>query len=270
MENYPRFEFSDPLGSDPLEFFAKHGFLHFNNFISRETVSDIRAEIRTIEEKFVERQVEKINGVPIKYGTDVDGRKIIQRFPFSSQQSPLLGEFLQDPRFQSLFPLLGDDAENPRVGHNEKDGLVVNHYINTELSKFIRMGWHTDCLRDVFYGKKIMPMLNVGIHLTDAKPGQGGLRILPGTHKQTIFGVLFKKPYFLDHRPDKNEVGLQTRAGDLTVHDGRLWHRVAQSTVMGEQSRRQVMYVPIISGAYAIKDEKSPTLIYQHFQNMVR
>jgi ectoine hydroxylase-related dioxygenase (phytanoyl-CoA dioxygenase family) len=132
------------------------------------------------------------------------------------------------------------------------------------------MGWHTDCLRDVFYGKKIMPMLNVGIHLTDAKPGQGGLRILPGTHKQTIFGVLFKKPYFLDPRPDKNEVGLQTRAGDLTVHDGRLWHRVAQSTVMGEQSRRQVMYVPIISGAYGIKNEKSPTLIYQHFQNMVR
>lgn len=270
MENYPRFEFSDPLGSDPLEFFAKHGFLHFNNFISRETVSDIREEIRVIEDKFVARQVEKINGVPIKYGTDVDGRKIIQRFPFSSQQSLLLNEFLQDPRFQALFPLLGDDAENPRIGHNEKDGLVINHYINTELSKFIRMGWHTDCLRDVFYGKKIMPMLNVGIHLTDAKPGQGGLRILPGTHKQTILGVLFKKPYFLDHRPDKNEVGLQTRAGDLTVHDGRLWHRVAQSTVMGEQSRRQVMYVPIISGAYAIKDEKSPTLIYQHFQNMVR
>src|SRR5689334_24835867 len=113
MENYPRFELSDALGREPLGFLAKHGFLHFNNFISRETVSDIRAEIRVIEDRFVEKQVEKINGVPIKYGTDVDGRKIIQRFPFSSQQSPLLSEFIQDPRFQSLFPLLGDDAENP-------------------------------------------------------------------------------------------------------------------------------------------------------------
>jgi len=270
MENYPRFEFTDPLGREPLDFFARYGFLHFSNFMSRETVTSIRSEIRLIDEKFVELNIEKINGVPVKYGVDIDGRKFIQRFPFSSQQSPMLQELIQDPRFRSLFPLLGDEAENPRVGHNEKDGLVINHYINTESSKFTRMGWHTDCLRDIFYGKKIMPMLNVGIHLTDAVPGQGGLRILPGTHKQTIFGVLFKKPYFLDHRPDKNEVGLQTRAGDLTVHDGRLWHRVAQSTITGEQSRRQVMYLPIISGTYAIKNENSPTLIYQHFQKLLR
>ncbi|MBL0745332.1 hypothetical protein [Chryseolinea lacunae] len=56
----------------------------------------------------------------------------------------------------------------------------------------------------------------------------------------------------------------------MEVHDGRLWHPVAQATILGEQSRRQVMHIPIISGAYAIKHEKSPTLMYQHFQNLVR
>jgi hypothetical protein len=65
-------------------------------------------------------------------------------------------------------------------------------------------------------------------------------------------------------------MGLTTKAGDLTIHDGRLWHRVAQSSIVGEQSRRQVMYVPIICGEVAIKNEKSKTLFYQRFQNMVK
>jgi len=37
------------------------------------------------------------------------------------------------------------------------------------------MGWHTNALRDVFLGRKIMPMLNVGIHLDDQEPCNGGL-----------------------------------------------------------------------------------------------
>jgi hypothetical protein len=268
--NNRSFEFSGELTAAQLDSFEKKGFLHFRNFISPETVALFKSEMRSIEQKWMDEGLEKINGVPIKYGVDVDGSKIVQRFAFGSQHSKVFFNFLRDPRFKALFPLLGEGAENPRVGENEKDGLVINHYINTEESKFIRMGWHTDCLRDVFYGKKIMPMLNVGIHLTDAVGDGSGLRLLPGTHKQKILSLLFKKPYFLDHRPDKNEIGIETKAGDLTVHDGRLWHRVAQSSIIGEKSRRQVMYIPLISGATVIKNEKSPTLFYQRFQNIVR
>lgn len=270
LRNYPVFEFTGPLTAEQVNFFEDYGFLHFRNFINPETVALFQREMKAIEKKWVDNNVEKVNGVPIKYGNDVDGSRIVQRFAFSSQHSDVLHEFLQDPRFEFLFPLLGPHATNPRMGENEKDGLVINHYINTETSNFSRMGWHTDCLRDVFYGKRIMPMLNVGVHLTDAIPNNGGLRILPGTHKQNLLNLLFKKRYFLDHNPDKNEMGLTTKAGDLTIHDGRLWHRVAQSSIVGEQSRRQVMYVPIICGEVAIKNEKSKTLFYQRFQNMVK
>lgn len=265
LRNFPIFEFSSPLTPEQIDFFETYGFLHFRNFITQETVSLFRREMKEIEKKWVENNIEKVNGVPIKYGQDVDGSRIVQRFAFSSQHSDVLHEFLQDPRFPALYPLLGAGAHNPRMGENEKDGLVINHYINTENSNFSRMGWHTDCLRDVFYGKKIMPMLNVGVHLTDAIENNGGLKILPGTHKQNLFNLLFKKRYFFDHNPDKNEIGLKTKAGDLTIHDGRLWHRVAQSSIVGEQSRRQVMYVPIICGELAIKNEKSKTQLYQRF-----
>lgn len=270
LKDYPRFEFSSPLTAEQVDFFEEYGFLHFKNFINHDTVELFKREMKAIEQNWIEQNVEKVNGVPIKYGFDVDGKKIVQRFAFSSQHSAILHEFLQDPRFQALFTLLGPQAENPRVGENEKDGLVINHYINTNISSFTKMGWHTDCLRDVFYGKKIMPMLNVGVHLTDAVENNGGLKLLPGTHKQNLFNLLFKKRYFFDHDPDKNEIGLKTSAGDLTVHDGRLWHRVAQSSIVGEKSRRQVMYVPVICGEFAIKNENSKTLFYQRFQKLVK
>jgi ectoine hydroxylase-related dioxygenase (phytanoyl-CoA dioxygenase family) len=270
LRNYPIFDFTSTLTAEQIDFFEEYGFLHFRNFINPETVSLFKREMKSIEQKWVEGKVEKVNGVPLKFGIDVDGSRIVQRFAFSSQHSDVLREFLQDPRFQALYPLLGAGAINPRIGENEKDGLVINHYINLVTSTFTRMGWHTDCLRDVFYGKKIMPMLNVGVHLTDAVENNGGLRILPGTQKQNLVNLLFKKGYFYDHKPDKNEIGLKTKAGDLTIHDGRLWHRVAQSSITGEQSRRQVMYVPVICGAYAIKDENSKTLFYQRFYNIVK
>lgn len=113
-------------------------------------------------------------------------------------------------------------------------------------------------------------MLNVGVHLTDAVPNNGGLKILAGTHKQSLFKLLFRKRYFTDHNPDENEMSLITKAGDLTIHDGRLWHRVEQSHLIGEASRRQVMYVPVICGEYMIKDENSKTQIYQRFGKLAK
>jgi ectoine hydroxylase-related dioxygenase (phytanoyl-CoA dioxygenase family) len=266
--NYPLFTLLEKLTSEQVDFFERYGFLHFKSFLNQSSVTEIIKASEDVQEKWVKENREKVNGVPIKYGSDIDGRKIVQRFAFASKFSPTLQELLQDSRFKALFPLL--QSYNERVGENEKDGLVINHYINTDTSKFTKMGWHTDCLRDVFYGKKIMPMLNVGIHLDNSSPANGGLRLIPGSHKQKLLSLLFKKKYFLDHKPDKDEIGLTVQAGDLTVHDGRLWHRVALSPLKGESSRRRVMYVPVIGGDYKLKDEESPTLLYQKFSKLVK
>ncbi|MNY38817.1 hypothetical protein D3C86_1734620 [compost metagenome] len=82
--------------------------------------------------------------------------------------------------------------------------------------------------------------------------------------------MLFRKKYFLDTKPDPAEVAIVPEAGDLTIHDGRLWHRVAQSSVVGEESRRRVIYLPIIAGKYEPKHEKSPTAFYQRFAGLVK
>ena len=58
-----------------------------------------------------------------------------------------------------------------------------------------------------------------------------------------MFRKTYYKTYYKDVFDDPDEVAIETEAGDLTVHDGRMWHRVAQSLLTGEASRRRVMYV---------------------------
>ncbi|KAA9333156.1 phytanoyl-CoA dioxygenase family protein [Hymenobacter busanensis] len=267
--DYPRFALTTgQLSAEQRAFFQRYGFLHFRRFIEPDTVRALLRATEDVQRRWLADGVTKVNGVPIKYGHDVDGAPIVQRFAFASQHSPVLHQFLQDPRFAALFELL--EASGGRIGENEKDGLVVNHYVNVPGSAFSQMGWHTDSLRDVFYGRRIGPMLNVGVHLDATPATNGGLRVLPGTHHQGLGEMLFRKRYFRDNDADPNEVAIETDAGDLTVHDGRMWHRVARSPLVGEVSRRRVMYVPIVAGKYQPKDAHSPTPFYLRFLHLVR
>ena len=258
--NVPRFTLEKALTNEQSAFFKKNGFLHFKGFISKATVTGFLSELESIQQELFNKNITKVNGIPLKLGTDTNGRKFIQRFAFTSYYSENLKQFLKDERLPSLLGLL--QPYEARIGENEKDGLVVNHYINTPDSEYKNLGWHTDSPRDIFLGSRIMPMLNVGLHLDGCPKANGGLRILPGTHNQGLLSLLFKKKYFIDHRPDPEEIGFDIEAGDLTVHDGRLWHRVQQSPFTGERSRRRVMYIPFVTGAYAPKHAGSPTPFY--------
>ena len=241
-------------------FFEKNGFLHIKGFVNRDVVQLFLRELQRIETNWIAEKVDKINGTPIKYGRDENGQPIVQRFAFTSLFSPALQKFLQDERLQMLTSLL--QPYDGRISEEEKDGLVVNHYVRTPESNFSRMGWHTDSPRDLFLGHRIRPMLNVGLHLDDCPMTNGGLRVLPGTHKQNTLMTLFRKRQFIDHRPDAREVGFDIEAGDLTIHNGSLWHRVEQSPNLGAESRRRVMYIPIITGDYQPKSASSKTPFY--------
>lgn len=258
--NYLTFKFQKQLTQRQKDFFDKFGFLHFKNFISKPKVSEVISEMQTIEQKWIQESVDKVFGIPIRYGFDMNNNRFVQRFAFSSLHSPVIRNFLQEYPFKTLLSLLA--PYEGRIGETEKDGVVINHYINTPKSSHADLGWHTDALRDVFYGRKVKPMLNVGLHLDTTPCKNGGLRILPGTHKQNIFQLLFRKLYFLDRKPDPKEIGLDIEAGDLTVHDGRMWHRVERSKFIGEKSRRRCLYVPLICDKCSPKTHKSRTPLY--------
>jgi ectoine hydroxylase-related dioxygenase (phytanoyl-CoA dioxygenase family) len=262
------FILSNKLTNEQLEYFRENGFIQFKNFISRETVVDFISELNSIEKKLLDEGIEKINGIPLKFGKDADGHKMIQRFCFLSQFSDLFHFLLKDPRLHALTEFLS--PHEGRIAELEKDGLILNHYIQLPESKFTQMGWHTDSPRDIFMGHRIMPMLNIGIHLDDCSYENGGLRVLPGTHKQGIFQMFFRKRYFTDNNPDPGEVGFDVDAGDLTVHDGRIWHRAQRSNCIGEKSRRRVMYIPVVTGKYRPKHSKSKTPLYHYFASKIQ
>jgi ectoine hydroxylase-related dioxygenase (phytanoyl-CoA dioxygenase family) len=263
---YPRFTLGSTLTQEQKDFFDKYGFLHFTGVVPKENVAEMLRESERIQQEWIAEGRKMVNGVPIKYGKDVDGKTIVQRFAFLNKFGAIFENFMRDSRLKSLFDLIGEP--DSRVGEDEKDGLVFNHYVNTENSNFSQLGWHTDALRDIFYGNKVMPMLNVGLHFDKSSPENGGLRLLPGTHNKGIATLLFRKVYYLSNKEDKKEIGLSVEPGDLTVHDGRLWHRVAQSPFVGERSRRRVMYIPIICGKFQPRNEQSKPLFYQRFQSL--
>lgn len=260
------FRFRHVLTAEQRQYFATHGIIQFKGFVDKSTVSLLLKEVQATERYLLESGIDRVNGIPLKFGRDVDGSPLIQRIAFASQYNPVLKDFLRDQRLAALTALLG--SFKGRIGENEKDGLVVNHYVNTPASAFRQLGWHTDSPRDLFLGRRIQPMLNVGLHLDDCPYENGGLRVLAGTHRQGVFRLLFRKKYFIDNRPDERETGFDIEAGDLTVHDGRLWHRVQASPIEGEASRRRVMYIPIITGEVQLKDASSRTPFYHRLAQL--
>ncbi|MCA9300559.1 MAG: phytanoyl-CoA dioxygenase family protein [Phycisphaerales bacterium] len=255
-----RFRLRDDITPVQYAFLQEHGYLVFARVASQTEVDRILSEIDAVEAKLLAEEITAICGVPVWFGTGPEGKPWLQRMGFSSYYSEWLEGFVTDARFEPVRRLIG---ENARIGTREKDGVVFNRYINLPGSLRPDLAWHTDALRDVFYNRQMPgPMLNVGLHFDRIKPEDGGLRVLPGTHTQGRWETLFHKVHFVTNDDDPNEVMVETWPGDLTVHDGRMWHRVKSSPFTGPRSLRRSMYVPYVIDDYQPKDEASKTNAY--------
>src|SRR5436190_9784822 len=102
----PDFSLGNQLTEGQFLFFNKNGVILFRNFFMPETVMKMIEEINRIERKWIEEGRTKVNGIPLRFGINEDGRKIIQRSCFLSLFSPFLHDMLMDPRLKTLPPLL--------------------------------------------------------------------------------------------------------------------------------------------------------------------
>src|SRR5260221_10002198 len=106
-----------------------------------------------------------------------------------------------------------------RCGMAEIDGGVVNRLLNVPGSVHPRLGWHTDGLRDLFYGRMPQRMLNIGLHLDRCTRQNGGLPPIPGSHTQGFWSMCFPKKYFLSHDDDPAPGCGETEPPGPTAHD---------------------------------------------------
>jgi hypothetical protein len=261
----PGYKFEGTLTPEQRQSLDEKGFIKFDSFLSPDEVDFFWGEVEKVQARWIAEGKTKAFGIPIKYGKDLDGKPVVQRFAFTSMYSRPLHDFVTSERFQKIATMLGAEF---RFGEDEKDGLVVNHYVNQGGSRYKQLGWHTDGLRDLFYLKKQRPLWQIGLYLDDSPREKGGLRVIPGTHTQGFMAQAFGKLHFVDHNADPREAVITARKGDLTIHDGRLWHRVARAEVTGEASRRRVAYLPFIDGPRMAKTEDSPTPIYHYLQRI--
>ena len=261
-----RFTLGRTISEVQRRFLDRHGFLVFSKVATGGEVGMIAGELDRIEQEWIETKRRSVYGIPLFWGKN-EGRPYLQRFPFTSTFSQPVRDFVRDARFTPIRDLVGAGA---RIGDREKDGVVVNRYVNVPGSVHPRLGWHTDGLRDLFYLRMPKPMLNIGLHLDRCPADNGGLRLIPGSHTQGFFSMCFRKPYFVSHKPDPNELAIETEPGDLTVHDGRLWHRVAVSTRTGTASLRRSMYVPYLTDPYEPKSDASKTPLYHYLGAALR
>src|SRR6201999_645550 len=120
----PDFVLGEKITEEQFNFFDKYGVIIFRNFLNSETVELFKKELTRIEKKWLDEGVEKVNGIPLKFGKDQDGNKMIQRMCFLSLYSQPFHEMLQDPRIKALVDLLY--PYEGRISENEKDGLILN------------------------------------------------------------------------------------------------------------------------------------------------
>jgi phytanoyl-CoA hydroxylase len=137
----PAFHLEDKLNAEQINFFKKYGIIQFKNFINKETVDLFLSEVNKVQNFLLTNEIKKVNCIPLKFGKDIDGSSLIQRIAFTSLYSKTLSGFLKNDRLQNLLGLLGN--YQGRIGENEKDGLVFNHYVNDDQSGFKQLGWHT-------------------------------------------------------------------------------------------------------------------------------
>jgi len=260
---FPHFEFGSRITAEQEEFLETAGFIHFKGFTDPATVAALREETDEISDRLIAEGKTHVFGVPLIIGERPTGRRYVQRLCFASVLGARLHEFLKDPRFKEICRIAGPGY---RVGEQERDGLVINTYRNEEGSVFRQQGWHTDSLRDVFYFEKPRRYLNVGFYLEDSPVEKGGVRIIPFSHKQSVWNLMTRKRYYRDRLEDPSEIAIEAEAGDLTIHDGRAWHRAASATWQGEKSTRRVMYIPLMDGPIKSKGDESKTPFYHRLQ----
>jgi phytanoyl-CoA hydroxylase len=255
-----RFRLRETITPVQYAFLQLNGCIVFARVAAPEEVARVLDEVDQVEQKLLREGIESICGVPVWFGTGADGKPFLQRMGFSSFHSEWLEAFVTDKRFEPIRRLIGEDA---RIGTREKDGVVFNRYINLPGSLRPDLAWHTDALRDVFYNREMPgPMLNVGLHFDRIRPADGGLRVIPRTHTQGALDTVFHKVHFVSNDDDPREIMIETWPGDLTVHDGRMWHRVKGSPCDGARSLRRSMYVPYVVDSYQPKDAGTATNAY--------
>jgi hypothetical protein len=240
----------------------ENGWVRLPGVVSPPELAAVCADLDQVTANFLYEGRDKVLGLPILTAELGDGRSVISRLGYASYYVPRVRELVHDQRFDGVRRLI---APNAVLAERCRMGVIYND-LRGAPGASSQMGWHTDGHKLLIRGRWPIQNLQVCLHLDDAPQELGGVRVLPGTHTQGLWGLLFRKLLFVDKRPDPAEVALSANAGDVTIYDGRLWHRTDPGSVVG--SRRRQLWLKYLQVAEPDRNENSSASLFLKAQGL--
>ncbi len=209
----------DELG----HFLARTGFLHMAGVISAAEIAELNAEVDRLA------ALARPGDGRSWWATDPGGDEVLCRLVYANLASPLIGGIEDDPRLRDLVALSGLDLQ---PAPDRMEGHAVLLKVPGKLQGLANIPWHIDC---GLGGHPVLcPAIAIGVQLTAADADRGRIEAIAGSHGQTCrYG-------FDQDLSAAPRVGIDTAAGDVTVHFADLMH--ASPPPRGAGGRR-VLYV---------------------------
>lgn len=202
------------------------GFLHLRHVFDTTEIAAANAEVDRLADEA------RPDDDRSWWVTAADDSRVLCRLVYATQRSEGLAALAADPRVARLGRLLRADL---RWADDRMEGVAVLLKAPGETAGLSNIPWHQDCGMG---GHQILcPSASVGISLTGMSAATGNLRVVPGSHGQTL-------PYHWESQmSDVPVVEVDTEPGDVTVHVQDVMHASPQPT--GEGGRR-TMYVTFL------------------------
>ena len=123
----PDFTLGHELTAEQQSFFEEHGFIRFRGVATRDECDVLCAALDSLSSEWVETERESVLGIPLQWGYRPMARSTCNLrvlLPLLEQRQGVL----------YLRPLNPSVAcgEEARLAQTEKDGVVVNDFINDE------------------------------------------------------------------------------------------------------------------------------------------
>jgi len=211
------------LVADQTGAFERDGFLVIRGFASPARCRDLVEEIdRCLDPPVGPLELEAELGYPgAPPDIDATGGRTPRRLLYAYARGPLFRDWARDPGLTGVVStLLG----TRRIA-------VVQAHHNCIMTKYPRYGSETGWHQDIRYWSFERPTLvNAWLALGPEGPEQGGLRVVPGSHRLSFAPDRFDDALFFLPEAAENQgllaeaVDIQLDRGDLLLFHCRLLH----------------------------------------------
>ena len=228
-----------PLSADQIKMFQKDGYLVLRNLVPSSACETMLAVTHEHLSKSIPPiEYEADVGYPgAPQSMDAPGSKTIRRLRGAYHRHPCFQQWAQDAglitRLTQLF--------------NEPICLSLAHH-NCIMTKHPQFGTATGWHRDIRYWSFTRPdLVSVWLALGDEKESNGGLKIIPGSHRMNITPAQLDTLDFLRTDVQENQplvaqgMPLTLHQGDVVFFHSGLFHAAGRNS--SSQMKSSVVFV---------------------------